>query len=68
MTGYFIRVQRDGDWQNIEIDQLTDEELGVFFATKRGVEDSQWAIALAKWIRDNVKEGPAQKETPGSPG
>lgn len=53
MTGAYIRVQRDGKWENVEIDQLTDGELD-------GLADEQpdrgwmWAKFLAQWIRHNV--------------
>jgi hypothetical protein len=26
MTGAFLRVQRDGKWQNVEVEHLTDSE------------------------------------------
>lgn len=56
MTGYFIRIERDGKWQAVELDQMTDEELEVFF--KDNPASTKWAISLAKWIRDNVGEEP----------
>lgn len=58
MTGIFVRVQDDsGRFVNKEIDELTDSELS------RLVEDRSdsgwnWVVALARWIRDNVKEQP----------
>ena len=60
MTGYFVRVLRiaTGEMETLEIEQLTDDELVVFFANlDRHVQSESrgWAIALAKWIRDNVK-------------
>ena len=53
MTGAFVRIKRDGKWQNIEIDQLTDNELESFFL-EHPEAGLKWAIVLAKWIRDNV--------------
>ncbi len=55
VTGAYVRFQRDGKWQNIEVDELSDEEWDVF-------EDSpdqqgrgwNWARFLGRWIRDNV--------------
>lgn len=53
MTGAYIRIERDGKWQSIEIDQLTDEELESF--SKQQPEDGwKWAKFLAGWIRDNI--------------
>lgn len=27
MTGYFVRMKRDGEWQNLDVAELTDAEL-----------------------------------------
>ena len=56
MTGAFIRIERDGKWSNVEIDQLTDEEL-IEVAEARPEHGWKWAKFLAAWIRDHVKEG-----------
>lgn len=53
-TGFYVRVQRDGKWQNVELDALTDEELRAFFGDQSGDRCRTWAIALAAWIRDHV--------------
>lgn len=34
MRGAFVRVHRDGSWQSIDIDALTDEELDAFAAAQ----------------------------------
>lgn len=61
MTGIYVRVQADdGKWENLELDALTDAELDRFVAMKKGdVGDDgwNWVRALARWIRDNVREG-----------
>ena len=60
MTGLYIRIERDGKWQNLEIEDLTDDELDKFCAEKGknaapGFENGwPWVNALARWIRDNV--------------
>lgn len=56
MTRAFVRVQRDGKWEAIEIDQLSDEELDAFAAKQGPARGWVWAKFLAAWIRDNVKE------------
>jgi hypothetical protein len=56
LTGYFVRIKRDNSYQNIEIDQFTDAELNEF-ATGPPEDGWKWAVALAKWIRDHVKDG-----------
>ncbi len=55
MTGAYVRIQKDGTWQNIEIDQLTDKELDQL---EKDYSDRGWFWAkfLAKWIREHVGE------------
>ena len=55
MTGAYIRTMRDGRWDNIEIDQLTEEELDAL-ATTQPERGWTWAKFLAKWIREHVTE------------
>ena len=57
MTGAYVRVQRNGEWQNLEIDELTDQELTTFLKEQTPDRVIVWAVFLAGWIRDNVKEG-----------
>jgi hypothetical protein len=59
MTGALIRIERDGRWQNIEIDQLTDAELERFLAGQDVVSLYRWTRLLARWIRNHVQEEPA---------
>lgn len=55
MTGAYVRIQRDGKWLNIEIDRLTNAELQQFMRDHH--QDAfTWAVFLAGWIRDNIKE------------
>jgi hypothetical protein len=56
MTGLYVPIKRDGSYVNVEFDQLTDDELVVFAATQPEDEGWSWAVVLAKWIRENVKE------------
>ena len=52
-TNAYIRTLRDGRFQSLEIDKLSDEELD--FLSKRFPDDGwKWALFLAKWIRDNT--------------
>jgi hypothetical protein len=63
MTGAYLTVRRDGRWQSVEIDQLTDAELDRFIAQMEaggGGDLGRWVKFLAAWIRDNVRDdGPA---------
>jgi hypothetical protein len=54
VTGIYVRIERDGRWQDLEIEALADPELESFFS---GQDCESWAISLVKWIRDNVREG-----------
>lgn len=59
MTGLYLRVLRDGKYQNIEMDQLTDAEFTELEEQRKDDAPGigwRFAISLAKWIRDNVKE------------
>jgi len=51
MTGAYVRIKRGEGWCNIEIDQLTDEELDQFLTKENS---KKWATFLAKFLRDNV--------------
>lgn len=57
MTGFFVRICRDGKWQPVDVAEMTDDELEKFLnpAELSGERLAAWAKALAKWIRDNVK-------------
>jgi hypothetical protein len=54
MTGYYIRIERDGEWQNLDVAELTDAELD-FWQEQSPIAGWHWAKVLARWIRDNVK-------------
>ena len=55
ITQLLVRIKRDDDWQSIEINQLTDDEIESYF--KRYPDSGcRLAIALARWIRANIKE------------
>jgi len=55
MTGAYVRIKRDGKWQSIEIEELTEDELDIFSASQPG-DGWKWAKFLAKWIRENIGE------------
>jgi hypothetical protein len=53
MTGAYVRIRRDGEWQNVEFDELTDAEMEAF--AERDPESGwKWAKFFARFIRDNV--------------
>ena len=53
MTGAYVRIKRNGKWESVEIDQMTNKELADF--EYNNPDDGwRWAKFLARWIRDNV--------------
>ena len=63
-TGAYLRIERDNEWVNIEIDQLTDDELDSLAKDQPG-EGWVWAKFLAAWIRDTLVEAPRDTPSPG---
>jgi hypothetical protein len=65
MTGIYVRVERNGRSLDLELDELTDEELMHFGRRQleRGLDGWPWVQALAVWIRDNVRDGVARETT-----
>ena len=42
MTGAFLRIKRQGVWQNVEIEYLTDVERGELFKERDNEEVLKW--------------------------
>ncbi len=55
-TGAYYRIRRDGRWQSVEIDQMTDGELDAMAAMEAPHVGWKWVKFLASWIRDNVHD------------
>ena len=55
ITGAFVRIQRNGKLQDIDIAQLTDKELDTFLLDMPALTARSWVKCLAVWVRDNVK-------------
>lgn len=55
MTGVVVRIMRDGRPQNLDVDEMTEEELRAFLETKPPIWVLNLAVILAGWIRDNVR-------------
>jgi len=55
MTGFFVRILRDGKFQAVEIEELTLKELDAF---EEEHPDRGWFFArgLIRWIKENIKE------------
>lgn len=50
MTGSYVRIERKGKWQSVEIDKLTDQELDDI-ALEQPDRGWHWAKVLVQWIR-----------------
>ena len=48
MTGAYVRVKRDGKWQNIEVEYLTSEERVQIFAGRSHEELVHWINMLCE--------------------
>jgi hypothetical protein len=58
MTGIFVRVERGGHWENVELDQCSEAEIRQVLEGRTGAELVRWVVTLAAWIRENVQAGP----------
>ena len=61
MTGIMVRVERGGRWQDLELDELTDDESNAWAAERVWADPTppagwRWAIRLARWIRDHARD------------
>lgn len=54
ITGYYVRVRRDGKAQSLDIACLTEPEIREFFSTQDKDRVVQWVAALAGWIQGAV--------------
>jgi len=53
--GMYFRIERNGKWDSVDICDMTNGELEEL-ETSIGGKGWNIAKALARWIRDNVKE------------
>ena len=50
MTGAYIRIERDGKWQNIEVENLTVEERKEVFKGREPEELLRWIDMLCQAV------------------
>ena len=51
MTGSFLRVEREGKWENIEVEHLTDIELNEIIGSRSKEEIMDWLLFTCSVIR-----------------
>jgi hypothetical protein len=60
MTGYYLRLlASNGKVRVVEIERLTDQELANWVLSMDGQHAKRWVLSLVRWIRQNVREEPA---------
>ena len=47
----FVRIQRDGRWQNLDLTELTEPELKEFFSSFEKEKLISWIISIISWIK-----------------
>lgn len=63
VTGFFVRIKRDNEWQSLDVATLTDDELEEFFSRITEVNIlKNWVLVLVSWIRDNVEVIPPESD------
>ena len=55
MTGAWVRVQRNGRWTEVELENLTENELNRLEVTRPEM-GWQWTRFLVRFLRENVME------------
>jgi hypothetical protein len=51
MTGAYLRVERDGKWENVEVEHLTEDELKAKFLTRSPEELVSWLNMTCSFLR-----------------
>ena len=62
MTGAFVRIKRNGKWQPIEIDQLSEDELHTFLDLQDKEHVVKWVVFLVKWMQEHLMVGTEVEE------
>jgi len=57
MTGIYVRVKRNGKWENVEFELLTNKEMEEFIEMKRErkLDGWGWVMTYAQFLRDSIK-------------
>ena len=51
MTGAFLRVEREGKWENIEVEYLTEDELNEIIGSRSKAEIIDWLSLTCSMLR-----------------
>lgn len=56
MTAAYLRAKRDGKWQPLEVEYLTDEERLALFKDRSPEELIRWMNLLCKYVAEAFPE------------
>ena len=56
MTGMYVRVKRDGNWKNVELEYLTEAELRTCFEHADKDRVILFLAGITKWMREHLIE------------
>ena len=51
ITGAFLKVERDGKWENVEVENLTEEELNDIIGVRSNEEIMNWMHLMCSALR-----------------
>ena len=52
-TGFYIRIQRDGRWQALDIVDFTEEERATWIASLDETVAKRWLAGLIKFLAEH---------------
>ena len=56
LSGVFVRIQRDGKWQSIDITDLTSEEMNRYIEAHNKSKDMPFWINLSRLLGERLHE------------
>jgi len=51
MTGLYLRIKRNGKYENVELEYLTEPEIAELFANRPSSELLKWLITCVKFLK-----------------
>ncbi len=51
-TGIFLRVKRDDEWENLDLSELSEDEVAQLMERKDAPELRRWVSVLARILRE----------------
>lgn len=54
-TGIYVRIERAGKWQPVDVGEMTEAELGAWTEWMPEAEARRWVVGLVDWIQTQVR-------------